>query len=399
MTKSPLRVGLVCHSGIGGSVRIAVELAAELSERGHVVHLFSRTRPMMTSFGHRVAFHGLEGLPGPFATHRLETEWPPAEEEAFLSMLESVAASSRLDVLHFHYAVPFARIAGRLRGRMGSDGPRIVMTLHGTDVSTFGFHPRVGPELALALGEFDAVTTVSRSHAALAASAFGLPGPPRIVPNFVDLRRFRPRRRLPFGLRTSRRRLAHVSNFRPVKNPGTIARVFASVRQHHDAELWLVGDGDGMAGVRSILRSRGVDQHVRFFGLRREVHRIIRQADALLITSRTESFGLVALEAAACGVPVIAPRVGGLPEVVADGSTGFLFRPGDEEGAADSVSRLFGDERMRARMGREGVSRAQLFSSRSVVGRYELLYGQLLAASRERARPAPTGPSLLPAGA
>jgi N-acetyl-alpha-D-glucosaminyl L-malate synthase BshA len=268
-----------------------------------------------------------------------------------------------------------------------------VMTLHGTDVSTFGHDPQTGRAIGTALREIDAVTTVSESHARLSAHVFGLPTPPRVIPNFVDLWRFRPRAAFPLPVRTPRNRrlrIVHVSNLREVKDPESLARIFVLVRRELDAELWLVGDGDGMSSVRSILRAGGAERHVRFFGLRREIHHILPRTDILLLTSRMESFCLTALEAAACGLPVVAPRVGGLPEIVADGLTGLLYEPGNEEEATRSVLRVLTEADIDAGMRAGAVQRARLFSSEAIVGRYERLYRELLqaivpAGDRERA--------------
>jgi len=250
------------------------------------------------------------------------------------------------------------------------------MTLHGTDVSRFGFDRFLGPDLGAAVGGMDALTTVSRSHALLAQGVFDLARPPRVISNFVDLRRFRPRR-----LRSvsGPPRVIHVSNFRAVKQPEALARIFVGVRRHADARLTLVGDGERMAPARSILVSSGVEGDVSYLGLRRDVHRILPFADILLVTSRTESFCLAALEAAACGLPVVAPRVGGLPEVVLDGTTGLLFEPGDEPGAVAAVLELLGDAQRRAAMGRAARAHARRFSHGRAVRQYESLYRELAA--------------------
>jgi L-malate glycosyltransferase len=377
-----VRLGLVCHAGIGGSARVAVELASGLADRGHRVHLFSRTPPLGAGSFHRgVSFHGLGGSDSQALSSRLDAAWSPADEELFLELIESVSEAARLEVLHFHYAVPFAPLACRLRSRMGPISPRLLMTLHGTDVSRFGFDRFRGPGLAAAVGGMDALTTVSRSHALLAQGAFELAGPPRVISNFVDLRRFRPRR-----LRSSSGppRVIHVSNFRAVKQPEALARIFVRVRRHADARLWLVGDGERMSAARSILVSSGVEGDVSYLGLRPDVHRILPFADLLLVTSRTESFCLAALEAAACGLPVVAPRVGGLPEVVLDGTTGLLFEPGDEAGATAAVLELLADGQRRAAMGQAARAHARRFSHRRVLRQYESMYREL-AASRSEA--------------
>lgn len=371
-----LQIGLMCHRGVGGSARVAVDLGNALASRGHAVHVFARTHPLggFADFSPGLSFHPLkEGDGYAPASADLDANWSPADLAALAERVVSVARSPGLDVLHFHYAVPFASVAGEIRRRLGKAAPPLVGTLHGTDVSQ---HGRSDPELGPALATVDALTTVSQSHRTLAMRTFRLREPPELIPNFVDTARFRPASAEWSNGR--RARIIHVSNFRTVKDPEAVARVFAQVRQRMDSELWLVGDGDGMPAVRAILRTVGLSRDVRFFGLNGVVEELLPRTDLLLLTSRTESFSLAALEAAACGVPVVGPRVGGLPEVVADGETGVLYHPGDESAAAAAVLRLLADDQHLDRMRRRSVQRARAFSSETMVPRYERLYRRVL---------------------
>jgi N-acetyl-alpha-D-glucosaminyl L-malate synthase BshA len=353
-------------------VRTALELANELGRRGHRVFLFARTAPFgVQAFGPGVRFVGLNGHGAAPATSRLETEWTPRELHGLVERILSVARAIPLDVLHFHYAVPFARVVEEVGRRLGPRTPRLVGTLHGTDVTIHGSRRRTGRPLARWLSGLDAVTTVSRSFAALSTRVFGLPRDPLVIPNFVDLGRFRPG---PDARPGRRPRIVHVSNFRPVKNPEMVVQVFARVRREIDAELWLVGDGEGMRSVRELARAAGVAGDVRTFGLRRDVERVLRHTDVLLVTSRSESFCLAALEAAACAVPAVASRVGGLPEVVLHDETGLLYPAGDRTAAAGAVMDLLGDARRRSTLGAAARARADRFSSMSIVSRYEQLY-------------------------
>lgn len=373
-----LRVGLLCHRGVGGSTRIAVDLAEGLAARGHAVHLFARTYPLgRTRFVPGVAFHPLVSGDGhaPPSPH-LDTKWSAEDLIRMTQRVVAVGSAHQLDVLHFHYAVPFAWMAAAVRRRLGAQSPVVVGTLHGTDVSGYGVS-LAGGALARPLREVDALTTVSRTYVELATRTFFLSRPPEHIPNFVDIGRFRPADT--HHHRSGRRpRIVHVSNFRPVKDPAAVARVFLRVWRDLDAELWLVGDGEGMASVRSALERWGLDRDVRFFGLHPAVEAVLPQADVLLLTSRIEAFGLAALEAAACGVPTVGPRIGGLPEVVLDGETGLLYEPGDEEEAASAVRRLLFDHDRRRAMATRAVTRAAGFSSATMVGRYEDLYRRLL---------------------
>jgi N-acetyl-alpha-D-glucosaminyl L-malate synthase BshA len=372
-----LRVGLVCHRGVGGSTRIAVDLGNELAGRGHTVHLFARTLPLgIATFARGVTFHPLlagDGHAPPTAF--LDASWSDPDLDLLVERIVAVADSSGLDVLHFHYAMPFAWVAAEAVRRLGDAAPRLVGTLHGTDVSVHGRSSK-GRSLARDLARADRLTTVSNNHVRLATRTFSLSRPPDLIPNFVDLRRFRPiHSRLD---QTRPHRIVHVSNFRAVKDPTSVVRVFARVRRELDAELWLVGDGEGMPAVRSAVREDRLDHHVRFFGLHPAVEQVLPHADLLLLTSRYESYCLAALEAAACGVPAVAPRVGGLPEVVVHGRTGLLFRGGDEHEATRAALMVLDDPHARIRMSGEAVKRAGRLSAVQMVPRYEQLYRELV---------------------
>jgi L-malate glycosyltransferase len=373
-----VRVGLLCHRGVGGSARIAVDLGNALAARGHTVHLFARTLPLgIETFARGVTFHPLrEGDGHAPATPSLDEDWTDSDLNTLVQRVVGVARSAGLDVLHFHYAVPFARIAAEAVRRLGTGAPRLVGTLHGTDVSVHGRSPD-GPSVARALAHADRLTTVSRSHVRLAMGTFSLPRPPDLIPNFVDVERFRPSNG--HGHHPARPyRIVHVSNFRPVKDPASVVRVFSRIRRDLDAELWLVGDGEAMPAVRSAVRQAGVGHHVRFFGLHPAVERVLPHADLLLLTSRSESFCLAALEAAACAVPSVAPRIGGLPEVVIHGETGWLFRATEEAEAARAVFGLLREPDVHARMRTAAVRQARRFSSEAMVPRYERVYRRLL---------------------
>jgi len=366
-----MRIGMVCHYGCGGSAQVAVNLAGGLTDRGHAAHLFARAMPFgLSSTAPRVAPHVLATAAEP-VTSLLDAQWSKAEIDAFVAKICEVAVRERLEVLHFHYAIPFASVVHAVREALGAQAPATVGTLHGTDVSVFSRQSRVRRQLVPALESLDALTTVSDSHADLAVSLLGLSERPRVIPNFVDLGRFRsrsePRPR-------TRPRIVHVSNFRSVKQPESMARIADDVMSRVDAELWLVGDGEQMPAVEAILEDRSASGEVRRLGLRKDVENILPDTDVLLVTSRTESFCLVALEALACGVPVVAARVGGLPEVVEHERNGFLYDPDDEEQAAGYVVRLLTDAALHERMRRAALERASALSATAVVPRYESLY-------------------------
>jgi len=371
-----LRIGMLCHVGVGGSARVAMELGGALAGRGHDIHVFARRAPLgLAHPPEGVALHTLDDGRCHRATAELDSKWTPVEIEELVQRVISVARGANLDVLHFHYALPFAWVTEAVRSRLGTAAPALVGTLHGTDVSILG--RRAGPQrgLAAVLPWLDGLTTVSDSHAELAAETFQLTNKPEVIPNFVDLQRFRPG---PASTGERQPRVVHVSNFRSAKQPLAVARIFRKVRRRADAALWLVGDGEGMPRVRESLASAGLTSSTRHFGLRLDVESILPYADVMLVTSKTESFCMVALEAAACGLPVVAPRVGGLPVTVLDGHTGRLFAPGDETTAADAIVTLLEDAGLRERMSAEALWHARQFSSDVVVPRYEELYRRVI---------------------
>ncbi len=370
-----LRIGIMCHSSLGGSARIATELAIGLAKRGHIVHLFTRTLP----FGywdapsdihlHIITSHTENNL----HPAELHIDWQDQEFEAYLSEVMKIAAS--LDVLHFHYAVPFAYVADEVKRRLGEASPLLVGTLHGTDVSIHGLDPIRGPQLIQSLQNADVLTTVSISHSNLATEIFGLATPPQVIPNFVDLENFHPRDAGAFRLITQRRpRIAHVSNFRAVKQPEVMAKVFSKIREKMDSELWLIGDGSEMDKVKNFFQQNHMDGDVRYWNIQHEVAELLAQTDLLLVTSRMESFCLAALEAMACGVPVVASRVGGLPEVVLDGKTGLLFDLDQLDQAVQSVLDLLSDPERYQQMSGSAFHHARNFDRHKGVLHYEQLY-------------------------
>jgi L-malate glycosyltransferase len=374
---------------------VGIELARELAARGHEVDVFARRRPFgLPAEAGTLRVHALE-QGGATRPDRLDDAWDDDALEALTSSVVGHAAAHGLDVLHLHYAVPFARVATAVRHRLGARAPRLVATLHGTDVSVHAARRRRGRPLRRDVAALDAVTTVSRAHAALSHRLLQLPEEPVVIPNFVDLDRFRPLD--PAQRLGRRRRLVHVSNFRPVKDPRAVARIFAGVRAHLDAELWLVGDGAELPATLDLVDRAGLLDDVRLLGLRTDVEHILPETDLALVTSRHESFSLVALEAAASGVPVLATAVGGLPELIVDGVTGALHDPGDTATAVAAACAMLADPDRHAVMARSAAAHAARFDAAAVVPVYEQLYVDVLGGRRPLGAPRPPGRSLLDA--
>jgi L-malate glycosyltransferase len=383
----PLRVGIACFPSVGGSGVVASELAIHLARRGHEAHVFSSRIPFRLAGGEpRVAVHVVD-----------PPRRPPLENDAYSHALAGamaeVAVTSGLDVLHVHYALPHAPSALAARQIVQARGrraPRIVTTLHGTDVTNVGEDPALRMVTRHAVLASDVVTTPSAWLREAALRNLELPGgtPIEVVPNFVDLEAFQPgsgRRDLEALFPGERwdgsgrpAVLLHASNFRRLKRVGDAVAALAEVVRSRPAVLVLVGDGPERAGVEALAASLGLSRRVAFLGERPDLGPLFSQADLFLLPSEQESFGLAALEALASGVPVVASRVGGLPEVVRDGTTGRLVPPHAPQAIAAAVLELLDDEPRRAAMGRAArEDAATRFRPEPVVDRFEAIYREV----------------------
>lgn len=381
-----MRIGILCHASCGGSTQVAVGISNELYRRGHSVHLFAQALPIVRRCANGVEVHTPPATPQSrtaWSPCGLHIDWSEAERRLYLECLYNVAVTKRLDVLHFHYALPFVFLALELRDRLGRRAPALCGTLHGTDVSVHGRDPQHRPGLGAALQQLDAVTTVSRSHAYLAQAVFRFTAPPLVIPNFVDTTAFRPRSVEVNGRMRRRPRLVHVSNFRPVKRPTDVARIFIGLRRTMDAELWLVGEGEQMRETMALLNAAGCAEDVRHFGLRHDVGQLVRRADLKVVSSDAESFCLAALEAMACGVPVLATRVGGIPEVVEDGNSGLLYTPGRIPEAVALAQAILAHPHRHRAMRAAAVRRAAQFGVAKAASAYERLYLRLQAGAAD----------------
>ena len=345
-----MRIGIVCYASVGGSGVVATELATSLARRGHEVHVLSSEIPFR-----------LRDARGPVIVHAIETPAYPLfrEPQYVLSLstkIVNVARAHALDIIHAHYAVPHAAGAYLARQILASHGaavPKVVTTLHGTDITLVGADPSYRETVAFCIEQSDGVTAVSESLRDDTYRHLRLTSPIVVVPNFLDCGRYTP---MPDPALRARHcppdrydsLLLHVSNFRPVKRLDAVVDVFRRVRQQRRAKIVLVGDGPERGRVEALAREAGIAEHVEILGELDDVRGLLSVADAFLLPSAQESFGLAALEAMACGVPVVASRVGGLPEVITDGLTGYLRDPDDHEGMAAAVLDLLDDPSLRA---------------------------------------------------
>jgi N-acetyl-alpha-D-glucosaminyl L-malate synthase BshA len=380
---APLRIAVVCYPALGGSGVIASELALGLAGRGHRVHLVATALPERLR-GTAVRFEQVVVPTSPVFEHA-------PYGEAVASHLIELARREPLDLVHLHYAVPHAA-SGLLAARvLGAAAPAMVVTLHGTDVTALGPHPSLSAVTCAALDACAGLTTPSRYLRNQAVDAFGLAaGRIEVIANFVDLERFRPpARRDPAQLARlfdappaeggGGPVLFHVSNFRPIKRPLDLILALVRIRRTLPARLVLIGDGPERAAVESLAHELGVSGAVASLGRRRDFADLLGHADGFLLTSESESFGVAALEALASGVPVFGYRVGGVPEVVAEG-TGTLVACGDIDALAAAVIAGVSDRAAHAAMAEAARARAEaLFSMNLAIERYEIYFRHVLA--------------------
>jgi N-acetyl-alpha-D-glucosaminyl L-malate synthase BshA len=372
-----MRIGITCYPTYGGSGALATELGLDLARRGHDVHFISYASPFrLRGFAERVYFHEVD-LTGAYPL----LEYFPYSLALAVKQHE-VALRERLDVLHVHYAIPHATAAYLAREMLEDAHPlRVATTLHGTDITLVGQAHSFATITKFSIERSDAVTAVSQYLRDETYRSFGCTGCEiEVIPNFVNLSEYFPseERHCPAFVPRDTRMLMHISNFRPVKRVVEVVRIFARIRREVPSVLVLVGDGPDREEAEAEAGRLGVGRQVFFLGKLESVADLLRSADLFLLPSTSESFGLAVLEAMACGVPVVASRVGGLPEVVVEGETGVLVPPeATDEMAAQAVAILRDDARWH-RMRRASVERARQFSTDLIVPRYEELYRRLV---------------------
>jgi N-acetyl-alpha-D-glucosaminyl L-malate synthase BshA len=381
-----MNIAIVCYASVGGSGVVAAELAKCLAGRGHQVHVVSSEPPFrLRQFQPGVRFHRVE-TPG----------YPLFREPQYLlalaNRLVDVSRTHGLDIIHAHYAIPHAAAAYLARQILASSGqssvPRTVTTLHGTDVTILGADPSYRETVAFCIDQSDAVTAVSASLRDDTRREMPVRRKIEVIPNFLDCC-FRGRKENP-ELRARLcpperydHLLTHISNFRPVKQVETVVRLFAQVRTRLRARLLLIGEGPDFPRVEYLVRELGLAEDVSMAGEEADVVSLLSVTDLFLLPSLQESFGLAALEAMACGVPVVASNVGGLPDVVVDGVTGYLHPPDQVEAMAASAVRILAVPALHARMAKDARRMAfERFDADRIVPRYEALYARVIEAER-----------------
>lgn len=372
-----MKIGITCYPTYGGSGVVATELGLELAARGHEIHFVSYAVPVrMTTASARIHFHEVEVMNYPLFDH-------PPYTLALATKMRNVAANESLDLLHVHYAIPHS-VSAYLARAMLAKSRRLpfVTTLHGTDVTLVGLDRSYLPMTKFSIEQSDAVTAISEYLGQVTRDEFHPQKRIEVIPNFVNCDLFQPAadlsRRRTFAP-DDERLLVHLSNFRPVKRVNDVIEIFDRVRMRLPARLLMIGDGPERSVAEWMTREKGIAEQVIFLGKQNNVQDLLNCADCLLLPSEIESFGLVALEAMACGVPCVCSRVGGLPEVVRDGVDGFLVAPYDVEGMAERAVEILSNPEKREAMGRAGRERAlNRFCSDKIIPLYEQLYRRVL---------------------
>jgi len=383
-----MKIGILCYPTYGGSGVVATELGIELAARGHHVHFISYNVPMrLKGFSENIFFHKVEMSSYPLFDF-------PLYSIALASKIVEVAKFNGLDLVHAHYAIPHATSAfiareiikeEVLNKRKNNNNIKIITTLHGTDITLVGLEISFLPTMKFSIQKSDGVTAVSEFLKIKTQSQYGISKDIRMIPNFINLDIYKKiedeeteclRKRL---TKDDEKLIIHTSNFRPLKRVDDCIRIFKKIKEKIPSKLLLIGDGPERSNCEYLAKDLGVDKDVTFYGEQESFVEILSIADLFLMPSQSESFGLSALEAMACGVPVVSSNAGGLPELNLHGDTGYIAEIGDVDKMAEYAISLLGDKNRYRIFSENAHERAvNLFSSEKVVPQYEQYYEEIL---------------------
>lgn len=377
-----MKIGIVCFPTYGGSGAVAGELARCLAMRDHEIHMISYALPFrLKSFTRNIVFHEVDTLSYP------PFQWPPYVL-SLASQIIDISKEYSLDLIHLHYAIPHTASAFLARCVMGKDAPALVTTLHGTDITLVGSHPSYYPITKFSIEQSDGITSVSQYLKNKTEEVFHIQKDIEVIYNFIDIERFSPKRITPeTGCCFSphgEKLLLHISNFRPVKRIQDVLAIFEGVSKEIDARLILIGDGEERPGMLQKACELKLRDKVIFLGKQDNVEDLIPSADLFLLPSAEESFGLAALEAMSCGVPVIGTTRGGIPEVVEDGISGYLHPLGAVQDMTKSALRLLTDDQLMANFRAKARERAVTkFDEKIIISRYEEFYNKIIEKTKQ----------------
>ncbi|QCJ43259.1 N-acetyl-alpha-D-glucosaminyl L-malate synthase BshA [Bacillus sp. S3] len=371
-----LKIGITCYPTVGGSGVVATELGKMLAEKGHEIHFISSSLPFrLNKMYHNIYYHQVE------VNQYSVFQYAPYDI-ALASKMAEVANREKLDILHVHYAIPHA-VCAILAKQMSNRNFKIVTTLHGTDITVLGYDPSLTDAIKFGIEKSDAVTAVSN---ALVNQTYELINPDKqieTVYNFIDERIYHKSAaaslKTQLQIKEEEKVIIHVSNFRAVKRVQDVVKTFAKISAVMPAKLLLVGDGPEMTIVCKLVRKLSIEDQVIFLGKQENLEELYSISDLMLLLSEKESFGLVALEAMACGVPCIGTNVGGIPEVIQHGETGYLCKVADVEDIAGKAISLLNDRKLHHQFSSHSIHIVKTkFKAEKILEQYEQLYFKLL---------------------
>lgn len=374
--RKKLKIGITCYPTVGGSGVVAAELGKMLAEKGHEIHFISSSLPFrLKRMYPNIFYHQVD------VNQYSVFQYAPYDI-ALASKMAEVIKREGLDLLHVHYAIPHA-VCAILAKQMSGTDIKIVTTLHGTDITVLGYDPSLTDAIRFGIEKSEGVTAVSN---ALISQTYDLIKPDkslRAVYNFIDERIYRKTDSLylkeEYGIKPGEKVIIHVSNFRSVKRVPDVVKAFAKISEEVPSKLLLVGDGPEMSVICRLVNDLKLKDKVLFLGKQDNVEELYSISDLMLLLSEKESFGLVALEAMACGVPCIGTDVGGIPEVIRDGETGYICILGDITDISRKAIKLLTDEKLLDRFSSQSISLAKdRFSAGRIVTQYEEFYYELL---------------------
>lgn len=372
-----LKIGITCYPTVGGSGVIATELGKLLAERGHEIHFISSSMPFrLNKVYSNIYYHEVQ------VNQYSVFQYPPYDI-ALASKMEEIARREQLDLLHVHYAIPHA-ISAYLAKKMTGDKLKIVTTLHGTDITVLGYDPSLTNMIRFGIEGSDIVTAVSKS---LVEQTYELVKPNKeiqTVYNFVDERVYFKRNldelKQQYGISTDEKVVIHVSNFRKVKRVTDVIKSFELINKEIPSKLLLVGDGPEISVVCDLVREKNLQDKVLLLGKQENVAELYSISDLMLLLSEKESFGLVLLEAMACGVPTVGTKIGGIPEVIDNGVTGYICELGDIHDIANKAITILTDPDTYKKYSLQALNRVkENFSSQIILEQYEQLYYSLMS--------------------
>jgi len=371
-----MKIGIVCYPTFGGSGVVATELGKALAKEGHEVHFITYSQPTRLDFlNENLFYHEVE-----FHSYPL-FEYPPYEL-ALASKMVSVVKNEKLDLLHVHYAIPHASAAYMAKQILKTHGIYIpvITTLHGTDITLVGKDSSYEPVVTFSINESDGVTSVSEDLKKETYHSFKITRDIEVIPNFIDLEKFKKQKKDHFKKAicpNGEALIVHTSNFRKVKRVGDVIKVFNNIHKEIPSKLLLIGDGPERSMAETMTRDLAINDAVRFLGKQEAVEEVLSVADLFLMPSEKESFGLAALEAMACEVPVISTNTGGLPELQLQGVTGFMSNVGDVEDMTRNALFVL-DKNNLPGFKESALARAKEFDITNILPLYERYYEQIL---------------------